>query len=240
MTRASTKRAKQMAAQKTKQMATTALSTTIAYEEITPERFALLVINTVRKCGGLAITDAITKTSKDHNLTYHLGYYEFGQAKAEVIRLIRHAKAPTVFDANGEGINGIEQGKFHNLLGTKIFPDQDRGRVPSWAGNTLPRALVYGSAPTGRDLPIVQDFLNYQIAMLHLGEDDFSEEWVGRKVRAAPVVRDQDLGLAIKAMKHRIKLIKEAGDLNQKIRVLSDDVARLSRMAFAQSEMQPA
>lgn len=205
-------------------------------DTVTPDEFARRCVATARKTqNGLSIHDAICKTSEREGLDFHRGYYEYGQAKNALIKLIREPKDATVFDKNGTPLNAKPVGEFNNLLGKKLFPDMDRGRVPQWAGTAKPVKSDY-EAVDGRGLPIVRDFIQQQKAMLGLGyEDEFTAEWVERKICSAPVIR-HDLVLAIKSMQDRITMLKNGVSLQNQVNELAATVSRLTRdREFAQA-----
>jgi hypothetical protein len=194
--------------------------------------FALLCITAAKKTSGICITDVIVKTSKANHLHYHLGYFEFHQARSALIKLVRFGKDATLFDKDGNGTNAIPIGPYNDLLGKKIFADQDRGKKPGWCGHTNPLKGVE-DAPSGRDLPIVRHFLRLQETMLTLKLNDYTPEWVEKKIKEKREVRDTDLQIAIETMDRQITwatdltaLRVEIGDLNRTVTLLTQERQR--------------
>ncbi len=190
--------------------------------------FVRMCIATAKKSSGMSVTDAIVKTSKRENLNYHLGYFEFYQARSALIKRIRFAKEATLFDRDGNGVNAIPRGEDNDLLGKKIFVDQDRGKKPTWAGHTN-AFKSEEDTPSGRNLPIVREFLAQQTAMLMLDENDYTDEWVESKITAKPAIRDTDLQIAIDAMKRSVTNLKDNRTLKLEVADLRHTVTLLTQ-----------
>jgi hypothetical protein len=199
--------------------------------------FVALCIAAAKKTSGICITDVIVRTSRAYHLNYHLGYYEFHQARAALIKAVRFPKDATTFDKDGNGLNAIPTGPYNDLLGKKIFADQDRGKKPGWAGHTNPMKGVE-DAPSGRDLPLVRQFLSLQETMLNLKLNDYSAAWVDKKITKDRNERDTDLAIAIDTMQRQIVYVTDLGaarreiaDLNRTVTLLTQERQREREMA---------
>ncbi len=193
--------------------------------KISAADFAENCISTVtRTKNGMSLHDAIYKTSEKLGYQFHLGFYEYKKAEKEIVKLIRPASKPTIFDKGGKPLNGYSAGKYHAMVGVKIFPNKQSGKLPEWAGNANPREMECPKV-TGDKLPIVKDFRRLRGELLGAGGvNRYNDIWLNSKIKATPASRDNDLGAAIAVFNDAIASLKDNRDLRLEIDELKVNV----------------